>query len=136
MKTAAIRSALLIVLFVVPPLFGPVHGALGPMLVDSAWAVAFACGAVYLTGDGPLFVPVAVFMATAAGPFSILCAIDLPGSGSWLASASAVISTMYHHAPMCGGEMLVPTLVATLAAWFLKRKRLTDDSSRVQHGVA
>ena|SRR6185436_1110224 len=130
MKKIAIRVSF-VILFVVGMLLpNPGDGPIVSAIWGSLWAIAFAVGIVYFTGSGLVFVPVVVIMFSAVLPFVILCRIGLDAYGSWAAAASEVVSHLRHDDPLGGFALFVPTIMATIAVWFLGQKSLTSASRR------
>jgi hypothetical protein len=130
MRKIAIRIVLaLLFWFALLFLSLPLNGPIGAQLADSFWVVIFTIAVLRLTGRAHVFVPVTVFIFTALYPFIILCWIGLPTERTWSASAYAVMSSIYNHMPLWGGELFIPTLVAAVMLWHLGRRPLTLRSS-------
>ena len=129
MKHAAIRTLLIVLFFCASLFLSPAEQPAGATLWAMLWSVLFAVCVVYWTGRSWLFVLVTGFVIYALFPFVMLCFIGRPVYGSWLASATTVMSYMQRDNPLVIFQMTVPAVLATIVAWVLGRRPLTVHSS-------
>jgi hypothetical protein len=136
MKRIAILT-LLIVLFLCAYLFlSPADQPTGSTLWATLWSVVFGVCVVHWTGRSWLFVFGTAFAICAAFPFAMLCFIGRPVYGSWLASATTVMSYIQRDNPLGVFQLIVPAVFAAIVAWSLGRRALTVHSSgRAAHAA-
>ncbi len=94
-------------------------------LYDSLLLIIFAMGVIGLTGPAVLFVASTSLLVTAALPVALLSWVSMDSQGSFASALAFVVSALTETDPMGVIWLLVPSAVASLAAFWLSHSGFT-----------
>lgn len=83
--------------------------------------VCLAFTAVLFTGRSTVFVGGVTFLVGALIPFLILCRIGMAWHPTFAMSCDSVVTSMQNHNTLGAFQLVVPTVVAMIAAWLIGR---------------